>query len=62
MLETIVLGFQQLGDPVVWFALVAGSVLGIVLGAIPGIGPGVGIALLLPVTFAMEPLAGYYPC
>ena len=58
MLETIVLGFQQLGDPVVWFALVAGSVLGIVLGAIPGIGPGVGIALLLPVTFAMDPLPG----
>ena len=58
MFETIALGLAQLADPIVWIALVAGSVLGIVLGAIPGIGPGVGIALLLPVTFAMEPLPG----
>lgn len=58
MLETIALGVQQLSDPVVWFALISGSILGIVLGAIPGIGPGVGIALLLPVTYTMEPLAG----
>ena len=58
MLETIMLGIQQLSDPVVWIALISGSVLGIVLGAIPGIGPGVGIALLLPVTYTMEPLAG----
>ena len=58
MLETFQLGLQQLSDPVVWLALIGGSVLGIVLGAIPGIGPGVGIALLLPVTYTMEPLAG----
>ena len=58
MIDTIILGMQQLGDPMVWVALVGGSILGIVLGAIPGIGPGVGIALLLPVTYAMEPLAG----
>ena len=58
MIETLALGLQQLSDPTVWVALVGGSVLGIVLGAIPGIGPGVGIALLLPVTYAMEPLAG----
>ena len=58
MFETIALGLAQLSDPIVWIALVAGSILGIVLGAIPGIGPGVGIALLLPVTFAMEPLPG----
>jgi len=58
MFETIILGLQQLNDPMVWIALIGGSILGIVLGAIPGIGPGVGIALLLPVTYAMEPLAG----
>ena len=58
MLETVLLGIQQLSDPIVWLALIGGSILGIVLGAIPGIGPGVGIALLLPVTYTMEPLAG----
>ncbi|MCY4137045.1 MAG: tripartite tricarboxylate transporter permease, partial [Rhodobacteraceae bacterium] len=58
MLETIALGFQQLAEPVIWIALISGSVLGVVLGAIPGIGPGVGIVLLLPVTYTMDPLAG----
>ncbi len=58
MFETVLLGLQQLSTPVVWVALIGGSILGIVLGAIPGIGPGVGIALLLPVTYTMEPLAG----
>ncbi len=58
MLDTLLLGLQQLNDPTVWLALVAGSIIGIILGAIPGIGPGVGIALLLPVTFAMDPLPG----
>ncbi len=58
MLDTALLGLQQLSDPVVWYALIGGSILGVVLGAIPGIGPGVGIALLLPVTYTMDPLAG----
>ena len=58
MLETIALGAQQLADPVIWIALISGSVLGIILGAIPGIGPGVGIVLLLPITYTMDPLAG----
>ena len=58
MIDTIILGLTQLNNPMVWVALVGGSVLGIILGAIPGIGPGVGIALLLPVTYSMDPLAG----
>lgn len=58
MIDTVLLGLQQLGDPMVWISLIGGSVLGIILGAIPGIGPGVGIALLLPVTYSMDPLAG----
>ena len=58
MLETTLLGIQQLASIEIWIVLVAGSLLGIILGAIPGIGPGVGIALLLPVTYAMEPLQG----
>ena len=58
MLDTVLLGFQQLSDPTLWMAMIGGSILGIILGAIPGIGPGVGIALLLPVTYTMDPLAG----
>lgn len=58
MLENLMLGFQQLSDPIIWIALISGSILGVILGAIPGIGPGVGIVLLLPVTYTMDPLAG----
>jgi putative tricarboxylic transport membrane protein len=35
--------------------LVIGSALGTVLGMLPGLGPTTGIALLLPLTFNMEP-------
>ena len=35
--------------------LIAGSALGTVLGMLPGLGPTTGIALLLPLTFGMEP-------
>ena len=58
MIDTLLVGVQQLTDPIIWFALVGGSILGLILGAIPGIGPGVGIVLLLPVTYNMDPLAG----
>lgn len=43
--------------PVV-FALLVGSIGGVVIGAIPGVGPAVAIAILLPATFAMEPIVG----
>lgn len=39
-------------------ALLIGSVGGVVIGAIPGVGPAIAIAILLPVTFALEPLVG----
>ncbi len=39
-------------------ALLVGSIGGVVIGAIPGVGPAVAIAILLPATFAMEPIVG----
>ena len=42
----------------VLLALLIGSVGGVIIGAIPGVGPAVAIAILLPATFAMEPLVG----
>src|SRR5690606_24235086 len=46
--------------------LVIGCLLGTLIGVLPGIGPSAGIALLLPITFGMDPttalimLAGMY--
>ena len=37
MLETTLLGIQQLASIEIWIVLVAGSLLGIILGAIPGL-------------------------
>lgn len=39
-------------------ALLIGSVGGVAIGAIPGVGAAVAIAILLPATFAMEPIVG----
>ncbi len=39
-------------------ALLVGSIGGVVIGAVPGVGAAVAIAILLPATFAMEPIVG----
>lgn len=39
-------------------ALFVGSVGGVVIGAIPGVGPAVAIAIILPATFALDPIVG----
>lgn len=39
-------------------ALLVGSVGGVIIGAVPGVGAAVAIAILLPATFAMEPIVG----
>lgn len=51
-------GFQALANAQVLIMLVLGVLIGIVVGALPGISATVGVALLLPFTFALEPLAG----
>ncbi|MCP1366907.1 tripartite tricarboxylate transporter permease, partial [Halomonas sp. BBD48] len=50
-------------------AALIGAGLGIVIGAIPGLGSVTGVALLLPLTFQMDPITGiimlgalYYGC
>jgi putative tricarboxylic transport membrane protein len=50
-------GFASL-SPQLLFVLIAGAMGGVVLGAIPGLGPAIAVAVLLPVSFTMDPLAG----
>ncbi len=57
-LDAIGLGFSQLASVSVGLSLLAGAALGIVVGVLPGVGPGVTIAVLLPFTYGMAPLAG----
>lgn len=37
---------------------ILGVVLGIVVGAIPGLGPSMAVAVLVPITYAMQPASG----
>lgn len=51
-------GISAAMAPMVLLAVVIGSMMGIIVGVLPGIGPGVAIAVLLPLTYGMSPLAG----
>lgn len=58
MIANLSIAFEQVMTLTVLICLVCGSFLGIIIGAIPGLGPGVAIAILLPVTFSLDPLSG----
>ncbi|MDR1828555.1 MAG: tripartite tricarboxylate transporter permease [Methylobacteriaceae bacterium] len=49
--------FMFLLEPATILGLIAGSVFGMMVGALPGLSATVGCALLLPVTFTLEPRA-----
>ncbi|NVK15132.1 MAG: tripartite tricarboxylate transporter permease [Rhodobacteraceae bacterium] len=57
-MDTLLSGFQILAQWDVFAALVIGSIGGVIIGALPGVGPAVAIAILLPATFAFEPIVG----
>ena len=42
--------------PDVFIAMICGTAIGIAVGALPGLSATMGIAVLIPLTFAMEPL------
>jgi putative tricarboxylic transport membrane protein len=62
----ILSGFQQVLDPSTLLYVFAGVLIGTLVGVLPGLGPTATIALLLPITYTMEPtqavvmLAGIY--
>jgi putative tricarboxylic transport membrane protein len=58
LLTTFAHGFAALATMPVALSLLAGAALGLMVGVLPGVGPGVTIAVLLPFTYGMPPLAG----
>jgi putative tricarboxylic transport membrane protein len=50
-------GFSVVLTPAGLLAVFFGVLIGQVVGALPGLGPAAGMALLLPVTFGMDPNA-----
>ncbi|AUH34242.1 tripartite tricarboxylate transporter permease [Paracoccus tegillarcae] len=57
-MDTLLSSIQILAQWQVLVALLIGSVGGVIIGALPGVGAPVAIAILLPATFAFEPIVG----
>jgi len=51
----LLLGLSVAVSPINLAYLFAGVMLGMIVGIIPGFGPAAGIAILLPITFGMDP-------
>jgi putative tricarboxylic transport membrane protein len=58
LLANLTLGFSIALSPFNLVMAAAGVTVGQLIGALPGIGPVSGVALLLPLTFAMDPTSG----
>lgn len=58
LLSNIALGFQVILQPHVFLMLAGGVLLGLVVGVIPGLNDTITISILIPITFAMEPIVG----
>ena len=55
MIENLIVGLSFITNPINFFIVVIGVVLGIIIGALPGLGTAAGVAILIPVTYWMEP-------
>ena len=55
VLDHLLLGLSVAITPINLAYLFAGVMIGMIVGIIPGFGPSAGIAILLPITFGMEP-------
>jgi putative tricarboxylic transport membrane protein len=52
----LVMGLSVAITPINLVYLLVGAMVGMVVGVIPGFGPSAGLAILLPVTFGMDPV------
>jgi putative tricarboxylic transport membrane protein len=59
MVELFINGLEAICTPVILLFMAGGTVLGILFGALPGITATLGVALCLPLTFGMDPVAGF---
>ena len=58
-LNQLLSGFVEAATPVNLLFALLGVVLGTAVGVLPGIGPAMTVALLLPITYVLEPTAAF---
>ncbi|KJS83033.1 MAG: transporter [Peptococcaceae bacterium BICA1-8] len=57
-LSDLLYGFSVAITPINLLYCLVGVVTGTIIGALPGLGPSAGLAVLLPITFGIEPVSG----
>ncbi|MCV6591092.1 MAG: tripartite tricarboxylate transporter permease, partial [Marinobacterium sp.] len=57
-MDILLSGFSEVATSSVLLAILIGALIGVTIGSIPGLEPAGVIAILLPLSFSMEPLAG----
>lgn len=57
MIDDLILAVLPLLSFQIYFYIIAGLAFGVICGAIPGLNAGIGIALMLPVTYSLDPLS-----
>jgi len=55
--SNLALGLSVALTPINLWYLLVGATAGVLIGAFPGLGPAAGIAILLPLTYAMDPVS-----
>ena len=58
-LDLLMQGFAAAATPMNLLFALAGVLLGTAVGVLPGIGPAMAVALLLPVTYSLEPTSAF---
>lgn len=57
MIDSLIIAVMPLLSLHIYFYIVIGLAFGVICGAVPGLNAGIGIALMLPVTYALDPLS-----
>ena len=56
LFDNLWLGMSVVLTPTNMLLLMAGAIIGMIVGIVPGFGPSAGLAILLPMTFGMDPV------
>ena len=57
ILNDLWLGLQEFGQFLPIVMMFIGVIIGIMVGVLPGLSPSIGVALMLPVTFGLDPMS-----
>ncbi|MEW6662322.1 MAG: tripartite tricarboxylate transporter permease [Bacillota bacterium] len=57
-MQNLLMGLSVALEPLNLLYVLFGVISGVIIGALPGLGPSAGLAILLPLTFGVDPIAG----